>query len=245
MLGAFGRWRIFGVLMKSRAWTFASSEAKRCPFTSERAGLVLVVIRPLGWRIPLSAILWLLAGGIAYTTGVLFFVNERLRYGHFVWHSGRPRRHRLSFCGRACLRNLKSAVRPVGTSARARRINWNAAGLSTTIRSTQDSRDFRGQNRGIHARTVRGNANRSDVAVDVVMARISAMLRAGNDPARPANFACDEPGRGRLGGVEKFPRPRSTPHSTGCSSAILFRVTWCCAPRTPQAPDRTTNFGLL
>ena len=26
------------------------------------------------------------AGGVAYTTGVLFFVNERLRYSHFIWH---------------------------------------------------------------------------------------------------------------------------------------------------------------
>jgi hemolysin III len=29
---------------------------------------------------------WLFAGGIAYTLGVLFFVNERIRYAHFVWH---------------------------------------------------------------------------------------------------------------------------------------------------------------
>jgi hemolysin III len=28
----------------------------------------------------------LLAGGIAYTTGVLFFLNQRLRYSHFIWH---------------------------------------------------------------------------------------------------------------------------------------------------------------
>jgi hemolysin III len=29
---------------------------------------------------------WLVAGGIAYTTGVLFFVSNRLRYAHLVWH---------------------------------------------------------------------------------------------------------------------------------------------------------------
>ena len=45
-----------------------------------------VVIRPLALAIPLSALLWLLAGGIAYTTGVLFFLNQRLRYSHFIWH---------------------------------------------------------------------------------------------------------------------------------------------------------------
>ena len=48
--------------------------------------LGLVVVRPLTLAIPLSAVLWLLAGGIAYTAGVLFFVNKRLRYGHFIWH---------------------------------------------------------------------------------------------------------------------------------------------------------------
>src|SRR5215472_12164104 len=48
--------------------------------------LGLVVVRPLALAIPLSAVLWLLAGGIAYTAGVLFFVNKRLRYGHFIWH---------------------------------------------------------------------------------------------------------------------------------------------------------------
>jgi hemolysin III len=31
-------------------------------------------------------VLWLAAGGIAYTAGTLFFANERLRYAHFVWH---------------------------------------------------------------------------------------------------------------------------------------------------------------
>jgi hemolysin III len=46
----------------------------------------LIFIRPLALAVPLSALLWLLAGGVAYTTGVLFLVNKRLRYAHFVWH---------------------------------------------------------------------------------------------------------------------------------------------------------------
>ena len=48
--------------------------------------LALIFIRPLALAVPLSVLLWLLAGGIAYTTGVLFYVNRRLRYAHFVWH---------------------------------------------------------------------------------------------------------------------------------------------------------------
>ena len=48
--------------------------------------LALIVILPLTSAVPRPALLWLVAGGIAYTTGVLFFVNKRLRYAHFVWH---------------------------------------------------------------------------------------------------------------------------------------------------------------
>src|SRR5215469_7092354 len=46
----------------------------------------LIIIRPLIPSVPLTAIFWLVAGGLAYTIGVLFFVNERLRYAHFAWH---------------------------------------------------------------------------------------------------------------------------------------------------------------
>ena len=48
--------------------------------------LILIAIRPLWSQMPLSGILWLLAGGIAYTSGVAFFAAERVRYTHFVWH---------------------------------------------------------------------------------------------------------------------------------------------------------------
>jgi len=34
----------------------------------------------------LSALFCLIAGGIAYTAGTLFFANERQRYAHFIWH---------------------------------------------------------------------------------------------------------------------------------------------------------------
>jgi hemolysin III len=48
--------------------------------------LALVFMRPLALAVPFSVVLCLVAGGIAYTTGVLFYVNRRLRYSHFVWH---------------------------------------------------------------------------------------------------------------------------------------------------------------
>lgn len=39
------------------------------------------------WRlIPPAGLLWLLAGGAAFTLGVAFFRAERLPYAHFIWH---------------------------------------------------------------------------------------------------------------------------------------------------------------
>ena len=49
--------------------------------------LVLIAVNPLSARVPVSGLLWLIAGGVAYTAGVVFFATDsRLRYGHFIWH---------------------------------------------------------------------------------------------------------------------------------------------------------------
>ncbi|HEX2680150.1 MAG TPA: hemolysin III family protein [Candidatus Dormibacteraeota bacterium] len=48
--------------------------------------LILIAIRPLWLRVPAAGLIWLLAGGIAYTAGVAFLTAKRVRYGHFIWH---------------------------------------------------------------------------------------------------------------------------------------------------------------
>ncbi len=48
--------------------------------------LVLVAIRPVLAAVSLRGLLWLGAGGIAYTVGVVFYVWHRLPYAHPVWH---------------------------------------------------------------------------------------------------------------------------------------------------------------
>ncbi len=48
--------------------------------------LILTAIRPLWSQMDLPGILWLLAGGIAYTSGVVFYAAKQVRYSHFVWH---------------------------------------------------------------------------------------------------------------------------------------------------------------
>lgn len=49
--------------------------------------LVLIAISPLSAHMPATGLVWLLAGGLAYTLGVIFFATDaHLRYGHFIWH---------------------------------------------------------------------------------------------------------------------------------------------------------------
>lgn len=49
--------------------------------------LVLIAAAPLIRNVPLPGLMWLVAGGLAYTLGVVFFVlDHRIRYSHAVWH---------------------------------------------------------------------------------------------------------------------------------------------------------------
>jgi hemolysin III len=49
--------------------------------------LVMVAIRPLWLNMSMSGLLWLAAGGLAYTLGVAFYAtDDRVKYGHFIWH---------------------------------------------------------------------------------------------------------------------------------------------------------------
>src|ERR1035438_4183360 len=49
--------------------------------------LVLIATVPLVEGLPMQVDIWLVAGGIAYSAGVIFFMlDARLRYAHTVWH---------------------------------------------------------------------------------------------------------------------------------------------------------------
>ncbi|HET9405465.1 MAG TPA: hemolysin III family protein [Burkholderiales bacterium] len=48
--------------------------------------LVLIAAETVWTLVPGWGLFWLLAGGIAYTAGAVFFMAERIRYFHFVWH---------------------------------------------------------------------------------------------------------------------------------------------------------------
>jgi hemolysin III len=49
--------------------------------------LALAAMDPLLNDLPRAGLAWILAGGLAYTLGIVFFVlDEKLRFAHFVWH---------------------------------------------------------------------------------------------------------------------------------------------------------------
>jgi len=88
-----GGWKLFGLVW---GLAFAGVVLKvvggvRYPILSTclylgMGWLPLIAVRPLWLRVPPAGLLWLLAGGIAYTAGVAFFAAVRTRYTHFVWH---------------------------------------------------------------------------------------------------------------------------------------------------------------
>lgn len=49
--------------------------------------LAMIAVGPLSTHLGWAGLAWLLAGGFAYSIGVIFFVYDlRLRFGHSVWH---------------------------------------------------------------------------------------------------------------------------------------------------------------
>lgn len=48
--------------------------------------LAVIAVKPLLEAVPMWGIVWLVAGGLFYTVGVLFFAMNRLRYNHAIWH---------------------------------------------------------------------------------------------------------------------------------------------------------------
>ncbi len=48
--------------------------------------LALIAVKPMWDGVPAWGLVWLLAGGIAYSVGVPFYAAKSVRYSHFVWH---------------------------------------------------------------------------------------------------------------------------------------------------------------
>jgi hemolysin III len=48
--------------------------------------LCLIAAKPIIALVPVGALLWIAAGGFAYTTGVFFFASKRIPHYHAIWH---------------------------------------------------------------------------------------------------------------------------------------------------------------
>jgi len=88
MIGAWGA-AVLGAALKARA--FVRKAAKK--FSPLSLGLYLA----MGWagvlmlgelrdRLPGAAIWWVVAGGLCYTVGAVFYALKRIPYTHAVWH---------------------------------------------------------------------------------------------------------------------------------------------------------------
>jgi hemolysin III len=91
--GAWG-WTLFGII-----WALAVAgvvlKSVRTVGTSRLSialylgmgWLAVLAIKPLYDSMSAGGLFWLLAGGVMYSIGVIFFAyDHRVRYNHFVWH---------------------------------------------------------------------------------------------------------------------------------------------------------------
>lgn len=47
---------------------------------------VVIAAKPLINSVPYDGVMWLVAGGLSYTLGVVFYIWKRLRFSHAIWH---------------------------------------------------------------------------------------------------------------------------------------------------------------
>jgi len=48
--------------------------------------LAVVAVRPILLLVPATGLVWLAAGGLSYTAGVVFFACKKIPYHHVIWH---------------------------------------------------------------------------------------------------------------------------------------------------------------
>ena len=48
--------------------------------------VILIAIKPLIQNVPAGALYWMLAGGLSYSLGVIFYLWRRYRFNHVIWH---------------------------------------------------------------------------------------------------------------------------------------------------------------
>ena len=75
---------IFGVYMK--VFYIHKYERLTLIFYILMGWLALIAAKPLFNSIPIESFIWIIFGGVAYTTGVIFYAWNRLPFNHTIWH---------------------------------------------------------------------------------------------------------------------------------------------------------------
>ena len=90
--GSFG-WTIFGLVwgMALVGIVFQCFAAKRFRIVRTLCYLgmgwfAVFMVKPLLESLPIEAIWWLVAGGLCYSVGAIFYLARRLPYSHVIWH---------------------------------------------------------------------------------------------------------------------------------------------------------------
>lgn len=86
-------WSLFGVV-----WSLAIAGAIFKTFMVSRlrvlmpvlyivmGWLMVIAIKPLMASLPLAGVVWLVAGGLFYTFGIIFYAIDKIPQNHAIWH---------------------------------------------------------------------------------------------------------------------------------------------------------------
>lgn len=88
-----GGWWLFAAI-----WTLAvAGVVFKLFFTGRFKGISTLIYLGMGWmvilaigpflrQIPQVTMIWLIAGGLAYTLGTVFYMSKRIPFAHAIWH---------------------------------------------------------------------------------------------------------------------------------------------------------------
>lgn len=90
--GAWG-WTLFGIIwlltilgINLKIFAMGRFKALSIAIYILMGWMVLIIIDPLRRQVSSQMLMWMLAGGVCYTLGVVFYVLKKMPYHHAVWH---------------------------------------------------------------------------------------------------------------------------------------------------------------
>lgn len=86
-------WILFGVIwgLAILGIVFKNLFFKKLQFVSlmlylAMGWMLVIALKPLLQVVPFEMFVWIIAGGVSYTLGVIFYVWKKMPYSHFIWH---------------------------------------------------------------------------------------------------------------------------------------------------------------